>query len=543
MKKIWSVLALSSLVWLCGCNKTDEDKSIPIADDEGDIILRERDPDYPLTDYVAERLTNRLNIVGDIYFGNMVGRSFKVADYPLESLKNIGIRVIDIDKYSDDYPDAYYSVPIKESRSTSFSFYGFDRYETKSQVKDVIKDGYQINCLLFKIGTERTYSKVFTEESSSEAEYIYGEMNIKFCDRKYELFMPEYLKNEILYKYLSPGFVKFTYYYTPKEFIDSFGAFILTKFISGGKVTGLFRGKRKYSQYIEKTVLEKNMNTEMSVCISEKSSDGNDSESISSNLSIGKSTQKFVSETNQFRKIEFSINTVGGLPVYANFTDARELCAPTVDLSTWCNSLSNESNLAIAELPAGCLIPITEAIEEDNLKEILYEYYKTGTCVWPLTKFEEPKIYLSKKILQEGTQYYTHLVTRYGEDVLIRTRYLPDNNDYDRYYSEERQRVGALFPHLAIHARNSLAVIYPQSFQEADRSEFDVDFMRRYVDPLTGKTYLLTHDDVSGELIGYTLFDSRIINDYGLAELIASLPEADVSGVAEIRKKYRLIAL
>lgn len=67
--------------------------------------------------------------------------------------------------------------------------------------------------------------------------------------------------------------------------------------------------------------------------------------------------------------------------------------------------------------------------------------------------------------------------------------------------------------------------------------------MRRYVDPLTGKTYLLTHDDVSGELIGYTLFDSRIINDYGLAELIASLPEADVSGVAEIRKKYRLIAL
>jgi len=111
------------------------------------------------------------------------------------------------------------------------------------------------------------------------------------------------------------------------------------------------------------------------------------------------------------------------------------------------------------------------------------------------------------------------------------------------YYDEEIARLDNIFPHLAIEYSPTLGAIFPESMRRDENSEFDISVMSKYVDPVSGKTYLLTQEKQTGAYLAYTVYDNTIAGDYGLTEFIASLPIADVTDISEIRSKYRIIAL
>lgn len=79
-----------------------------------------------------------------------------------------------------------------------------------------------------------------------------------------------------------------------------------------------------------------------------------------------------MSITNKFQNIKFSLRTLGGLPAYSQFTVPKDINSLVFDISTWSRSLENSSNLTIAELTEESLIPISDLIEEDNLKQAFY---------------------------------------------------------------------------------------------------------------------------------------------------------------------------
>lgn len=545
MKKIHLFLALA-LPFLAGCDKGDEiAETHNLYESNKVVVLRERDPNYPFTDYSAIPTTcNNIHVVptGELNFKDFLGRSFKTEYYPFESARNIGFPVIDLDKFLNDYKFMYQSVPIKESNISYYSFADFERYETKSKIQNIVNKGFQLNCLLFKIGTKKKYTEIFKLSLSNANECAYGELNIKFCDRKYELFIPNNMKDILFSKYLHSDFIRQTYYSTPSELMKNYGGFILTKFMSGGKAIAMFKSEK--ATVTSETERETGMDSEISASIISKSSDNNDSNddptSADIQLGIGRTTEEFNTTSYIFNDMRFSVCTIGGLSPYTQFTVAKELCAPVINLSGWSNSLGYETNLAIAELVDDSLIPIVEAIEEENIREQMIKLYSSD--ITSAKSFEEPTIALSYRRLHSGVQYYTDLRTRYNDCILLRTLFVPNGDTY-QYFDEETARLDKIFPHLAIELVPTLAVMNPDSYRSDETSQFDTSIMSKYIDPKTGKTYLLTQETLTGEKLAYTLYDNTIINDYGLAELIESLPIADITDKMEIRASYRIIAL
>lgn len=546
MKKIHLLLALA-LAGLIGCDKDSKiTETHNLYESDKVVVIRERDPDYPFTDYSAMPTTcNNIHVVptGELNFKDFLGRSFKTEYYPFESARNIGFPVIALDKFLNDYKFMYQSVPIKESNISYYSFADFERYETKSKIQNIVNKGFQLNCLLFKIGTKKKYTEIFKLSLSNANECAYGELNIKFCDRKYELFIPNNMKDILFSKYLHSDFIRQTYYSTPLELMKNYGGFILTKFMSGGKAIAMFKSEKATAT--SETERETGMDSEISASIISKSSDNNDSNddptSADIQLGIGRTTEKFESISSTFSKMQFSVCTIGGLSPYTQFTVAKELCAPVINLSGWSNSLGYETNLAIAELIDDSLIPIVEAIEEENIREQMIKLYSSDITLTSQS-FEEPTIVFSYRRIYGGTQYYTDLRTRYNNLILLRTLFVPDS-DPMQYYDEEIARLDNIFPHLAIEYSPTLGAIFPESFRHEETSQFDTSLMSKYVDPESGKTYLLTQETLTGEKLAYTVYDRTIINDYGLAELIESLPVANINDKMEIRASYRIIAL
>jgi len=383
-----------------GCVKNDEvQKETNWYESDQTVIIRERDPNYPFTDYSAMPKTCDLQIndlgSGDLSFKDFLGRSFRTEYYPFESARNLGYPVIDLDSFLKDYRYMYQSVPVKES-STSYIYYAdFERYETKSTMKNVINSGFQLNCLLFKIGTKKKYTELFSQVSVTKKYYTYGEVNITFSDRKYELFIPNNMKDILFVKYLHPNFVRQIYYNTPVELMKNYGGFILTKFMSGGKAVALFVGE---SASEESTIQRENgMDKEMSASIISEGSDDSKKDSDDNaniQLGIGRNTASFQTESHEFTSMRFSVCTIGGLSPHYKFTVAKELCAPVIDLSGWSTSLGYEANLAIAELIDDSLIPIVEAIEEENIRNQMIKLY-TSDITLEQQVFEEPTIVFS----------------------------------------------------------------------------------------------------------------------------------------------------
>lgn len=546
MKRSFIIYALL-LLCMFGCVKNDDvQKETNWYESDQTVIIRERDPNYPFTDYSPKPTTCDLHIhdygSGDLSFKDFLGRSFRTEYYPFESTRNLGYPVIDLDSFLKDYRYMYQSVPVKESSTSYISYADFERYETKSTMKNVINSGFQLNCLLFKIGTKKKYTETFKLSLSGSNECAYGELNIKFCDRKYELFIPNNMKNILFTKYLHPDFVRQVYYSTPVELMKNYGGFILTKFMSGGKAVALF--KSTYALTTSETERENGMDREISASIvSESSDDDSKDDPVSSEmqLGVGRTTEQFESRSKIFSEMRFSVCTIGGLSPYTQFTVAKELCAPVIDLSGWSTSLGYEANLAIAELIDDSLIPIVEAIEEENIREQMIKLY-TSDITFQQQAFKEPTIVFAHRKIYGGNQYYTDLRTRYNDIILLKTLFVPDSNPMN-YYEEEIARLDNIFPHLAIEYSPTLGAIFPESMRSDENSEFDTSVMTKYVDPVSGKTYLLTQEMQTGEYLAYTVYDNTIAGDYGLTEFISSLPIADVTDVSEIRSKYRIIAL
>lgn len=186
--------------------------------------------------------------------------------------------------------------------------------------------------------------------------------------------IPVSTREDIYRNYLHKDFLDQLYYTTPDEVIKYYGRFVLTQFLSGGQATALYCGEYIENSHDEDNQKETNLNAEISASIDIKkkgqtrSNNGIPYQSIL----IGREPGSSMSITNKFQNIKFSLRTLGGLPAYSQFTVPKDINSLVFDISTWSRSLENSSNLTIAELTEESLIPISDLIEEDNLKQAFY---------------------------------------------------------------------------------------------------------------------------------------------------------------------------
>ncbi|GHV18536.1 hypothetical protein FACS1894169_15280 [Bacteroidia bacterium] len=521
------------------------------------IILQERSVDYPVSDYAAFKLEKvqtkaTKSSTDETNFKDFIGHSFRLDEYPYEDGRNIGFPVIDMKKYLSDFPNAVTTPPVKNSNTFFESYAGYERYEEKINKTKTVSSGFKLDFKVFSIGSKKKRTEVFLGSDIQESKHVSGELSVMFYDRHYQFNVPTSTREDIFEKYIDKEFTDKLYRNSTDEILKYYGGFVLIKFLTGGQAYALYDAEYKSNTHNEESKSEKDLNTEINATIDLK--DKGQSESQTKNtrsnetykqFNLGRTPGTGSFETNSFKKIRFSVRTIGGLPGFTQFTAPKEIDEVTFNLTNWCNSLSNKQELTIVELPQESLIPLADFIEEDNLKEAFYRYYELGNkSANEFTYLQEPCISIRMVFYnQQMACYETSLKTRYGDYIALR-RATMFPMEAQTYLKEETTRIGKIFPNLKIEGMPKYYLTLSRAAVPSDDlNEFNTDSMTKFIDSQTGKIYLLTTVKSTGQKRAYTLYNDRIVDDYVFKTLINKLPTNNNVDLKSIRKNYYIVAL
>lgn len=528
---------------IVSCTDISDDMNMVVLPENKVIVLKKRDPNYPWipSDYKSVHTTTRnvaRNYAG-ISHRHFLGYSFKDDIYPLEDTRNLGYKVIDIDKLYKDNPQYLDAWKNNTGAVSSFSYATFDRYVSNSTVTNSVLGGFKLNLGLFSIGNKRSLSSVFSKNVIEDKNATLGELNIIVRDSCYRLQYSSNIQSKIKEKYLSEIFKEELYNTHPSEFFSNYGGFVLTNFITGGKATAQYVGIYKKSETNE--TKESKMSNEIEASYNFKY-DINKDGTLSGNLGLGRGGNSNTSVTNEFNSIMMSIKTIGGNSSFASFSIPKEVKNTNVDLSAWVSSLNDKSTHNIIEFGNGGLIPITDLIVEENLKSQINKYYETG--VSQIEKLSEP--YISIEIALWTGQFHifsTSLHTRFGQPIDLRRKVIYVTEDRTSYLEEEVKRVSAMF---------GLKVVNNTPYEFADEDNrpaskvfnfnvFDEKYLKKFV--YANTVYLVSDLEFKEEKYALSIHKDQYIDEYAMRDLINRLPTISDMTYEELISNYRIYAL
>ncbi|MBL4560735.1 MAG: hypothetical protein JKX79_07080, partial [Labilibaculum sp.] len=347
-------------------------------------VLKERDPNSPLilSKKSTKNLSSKLKS-GNEPFKNYLGRSLKTDVLPLTDYKNMGWPVLNLEKYLKDYPNSYDNPRIGYSQNYSFAYTNFYKYVEKSEVTKKVKGGFSLNFGVFSIGAKKSMERTFSKTTINESNRVFGELYYQYMDSRY------WLKNtssdiKIMKSYVSQSFTDDLYNITPGELFETYGGFVLCDFIVGGKVIALYSGVYQGNESSE--TRGKKMQTDI---------DASYGKIASGDFGIGRAYSNGNELSNKFTDLRTSVKTLGGIGTIATFTNPEKMSSINVNLTAWLNSLSDKNNHSVIDISDDGLLPITEFVREDNLREHLRRLYGEGYYIRKLYEPELVYVYLS----------------------------------------------------------------------------------------------------------------------------------------------------
>lgn len=524
------------------------------------IILYERDPRFPVTDYKAlqESILTQLStepVTSDIE--DYVGHSYMTMYYPIEDARNLGRAVIDMNSYTNDYLGRYEKIPINQSFATSYSYKDFNRLSEKTEISSKVNVETNSNILnVFSHSSKSSFEEVFGESFSSNEQTVYGESSIRFYSERYDLSLPSNLYDRIIDKYLSPVFLEFLYNSTPDELFDNFGCFVLSKLISGGCATALYQA----TSNSDMSVYE--MESSMDNLISASVGIGNTSVGVGfGNTNFGSSSDSIL---HNFNEALFSVHTYGGTATYNQFTPPKDVNDIYFNLSDWSKSLTDNTTHTIADIPDKALIPLYEFIEEDNLKNEFIDIMGRGYSY--NVSMQEPYISIDVLPMIDPKRNYiiritATLRTRYNEyiDLLSSQEVVnPEQSDIDKFVTLQKARLKKQFPGILInYARYEIPkkgnpsqngeifeepeTIKPSKFKADTTEGFNLFYMKKYQNPDNGKIYLISNNDNVSTI--YTIYGDEAINDYTFSIILDAMDTMNTHDFELKVGTSRLVAL
>ena len=191
-------------------------------------------------------------------------------------------------------------------------------------------------------------------------------------------------------------------------------------------------------------------------------------------------------------------------------------------------------------LPERSLIPLTDFIEEDNLKDAILKYYENGPNK-NIKKLQVPHIEAQYvKDEDDSKAFSIYIVTRYGDKVLLGPNLYTFKDNYEKNIKDY------VNSNLVLNGQNHLAITINYS-APAEPLKFVNRMLvhSKFIDPDSGKVYILLGSSPGfRRKTAFTLYDRTIINrSYGFADFLDSIPTNEDITLEEIRSDYRLIAL
>lgn len=552
-------LVLMSLLFANCANDDSFETNSSISFNDSVVILQERSPLLPK--YAETRpirletknLTRAINAKGAI-IGNsdaLLGYSYSVGNSILGDYNNVGSSVINIDKvksYSNDYITGK---ALQYYGTSRFSYSSENSYESKLSETKKIASGFSLNLGLFKIGRKKTTEKVFGSAYSYTNNTVFGELTIAYYNSSFNLQASEGSRKVYARDCLSDVFLRNLYSSTIGDILDTYGDYVLTGYMTGGKAFALYAGTNlKDSSY---SAIEEKMDHSIDASFAWE-----DKNSASGNLNFGNGNSSSSSSSNSLDSLKTKLWTYGGTQDGEIMGSAQDLKKVDINLTSWVASLSDPSNHTIIDISQDGLYPMSAFVLEENFKKRLDN--TSSGILQRNPYFVTPYIEIVRvfeRYSSSGVALYdiaAVLNTRQGDKIILKTGDAASASDSELLMNENAsvfsQKALAIkqqkqqFYDLEIRA-NSATRLNPimgkplcfvfNNFNEAD--------MYTYTNPNTGMQYIY---DKKNRVAFCHLTDNIdgdwILDDYGIRDWVESLPYKSIS-MAALANSYKIIGL
>ncbi|RAJ22176.1 hypothetical protein [Pedobacter cryoconitis] len=365
--------------------------------------------------------------------------------------------------------------------------------------------------------------EVFSSIVVNENKRIFGELSVKIKGVSYSFLNTTNVKGQIATKYLDKTFLNQIYNNPMGEFADTYGYFILTDFLTGGKTDAVYSGV--YEKSTSDATKETDMDNSINASYGFKA--GKDAEGkISGDFGFGKKSNGSTSISKEISDFAMSVKTVGGSKTFGNFTVPKKVEDVDINLSSWMASLNDLSTHKLIGINDNGLSPITDYILEENFKQGLQKHHLGQMDV---RMFQEPKIEIRKiRINNQLASVCMYLVTRFGDLIMFEST--TPNDGYIQIGDNQR------FMEIANRFKGNKGDYYkmkitanPAEFYLGSSKTVNVQFlglkegeMKKFTDPNSKITYLFQSGD--NKKLAYAIHDDYVLDTYGIRVWFNSIP-------------------
>ena len=347
--------------------------------------------------------------------GELLGYSYKMGNTILGDPQNVGFQVIDIDKVSDYDHSLISKNHIGHSSIGSFSYADYDDFLKKSQLIKKSSSGFSLNIIgIIKIGRKHRNTKMFASYINDSTRSVYGEANVAYYNSEFKLNPSESSLHVYSLECLSKSFIKNLYGSPVGNILSNYGDFIMTDYITGGKMTALLAGMTKSTVSVQERLqaMDEEINASIDFTL------GKDSGNVSlDSLKIGKSNGTISGAKRYLEKSYACINTYGGKHGVEIADKPFDLNSSSLDLTPWAKSLDDADTHSMVSIGDGGLINIGDVVMEKNYKKRLK--YTSEGYLNSYTNFFTTFIEISRYYIRYSSKYNKDL---YGIAAILNTR-------------------------------------------------------------------------------------------------------------------------
>lgn len=519
------------LLMISSCKKNQEHQPIEANGDSKDILLQERDSKTPfilMKKKTGDKVsTNSIpDQVLDLRY--YLGRSYTLNTNLDGNPESVKFKIIDIERFLTDNPGYYLPKDIGTSEAISFSYSSFDRYENKSNYTKKISGGFNLNLGLFSIGAKKSMDEVFSSIKVNENKRIFGELSVKVKGVAYSFLNTSNVKNQIATKYLDKNFLDEIYNTPTGEFLEAYGSFVLTDFLTGGKTNALYNGL-----YLKETAdATKETDMDNSINASYGFKTGKDAEGkITGDFGFGKKSTGSTSISKEITDLTMSVRTVGGSKTFGSFTVPKKIEDIDINLSSWVSSLNDRATHNIIGINDKGLTPISDYILEENFKQSIQNHHSGFV---DLRKFQEPRIEVRKvRVTNQLATVTMFLITRFGDQIILKMTTpnvdgfisLGDNAKFLEIANRFKDNKGEFYKLKITANPNDFYLTYGKvNVNFATIKEVE---MKKFIDTNSGITYLLQAGD--NQKLAYAIHDDYVLDTYGIRAWVNTLPVENIN--------------
>ena len=472
-------------------------------------------------------------------------------------------------------------IPVNETTSRCFTFATYDRFKSEMENHFNVGGSTDLNFKLFEAGAKADYKKAFHEELTYTDSMVYGELNIERKDTRYKIKNGEFARYMLASKAYDVNFLHTLYNQPMDDWFsqEQYSDVVVSSYSTGGVANiVLYAVKRlEHSGTDGETALEGAVNAALNIF----------GRNVSINGSAAGNNHNSNSTTNVFKSISCCSRIYGGEGFTPTFSSARDFSSFTLNLTDWLSSLGDPNKHRLVALEDGGFIPLYKFIQEKNFRNRMELKIFSKELTEP-----QLLIYVYKP---QGVADFTQtcrpivlaLKTRHGDLVLLR----PFNKTDDNYWSVPKENFENEFRRKAMEigerARDyyDLDVVitpYPVSsplnggkkvpdisginiathflpnqmlpvlltqgglpnidfraINEGSFSRFKHPYYYSNQDGY-GLEYLL-YNDGKGTRLAYSLYNTDILDMYGLRTTYNSAPEVNIT--LDALKMYTIVGL